>query len=384
MYCNGLLLVFLLAVFSCVNEDDFFSDTDSVEKITETTAMITVFNDLKKKDLEDSESSVCFSFKYPLVLGYSNNSTIQVNNFAGLLNIISNQAINFNLVGLQLPVEVVFRSSNTSYIIESEEDFIAILKECQIQTFRNEIDNLFNQCFKFGYPVLLRDKQKKETLINDESSFSRFLEDNGNEYQPDFKFPIEVLVAPEFNATEISSYYEFYEIINSCIGCIDARFQIESLTDNRYRFVPDFEIKEGYQLLFKINEQIHSEIIESTPFEKSFTPGEYNICIKALTPDCPNGKEFCKELIVEPICPEITIEYEEVSPQYTYRFIPVVTMLNEDVAVRWYLNNVFVKEELLSAEYVDIGLDQGTNTVCAEVKTENCPDGVQSCVEIRF
>ena len=380
-----MLLVFLLVAFSCVDDDAFFSDNNGIEKITATTAMVTMFDNLKNKGAGLNERDACFSFKYPLLLGYNNNSIIQVNNFTGLLDAISNQTVNFNLVGLQFPVEVIFQSKEASFIIKKEEDFIAVLKKCQIQTFRGEIDTLFGQCFKFNYPVLLRDKEKKEVVIDSESSFNRFLENNGNDYQPDFKFPIEVLVAPEFNAVKISSYYEFYEILNNCVGCFDARFQIESLTDNIYRFVPDFEIKEGYQLLFKINGEIHSEIVESAPFEKSFTPGVYNVCIRATTPDCPNGKEFCKELVVESICPEIIIDYyEEISSQYIYRFIPTVTMLNKDVIVSWYLNDVFVTEKLLSTEYVDIELNQGTNTVCAKVKTENCNEGVKSCVEVKL
>jgi len=30
-----------------------------------------------------------------------------------------------------------------------------------------------------------------------------------------------------------------------------------------------------------------------------FTPGTYEICIKAETPDCPLGTEFCLPLVVE-------------------------------------------------------------------------------------
>lgn len=345
--------------------------------------MMTVFNDLKTKDLGLSERDICFSFKYPLVLGYNNDSTIQINNFEGLLSAIANQNRNFYLTGLQFPVQVAYQNKDVLSVIEKEEDFITVLKECQIPTFRNEIDTLFKQCFKFSYPVLLKDKNNKDTIVDNENSFDRFLQDNGNEYQPDFKFPVEVLVAPKFTATKVSSYYEFYEIINNCIGCPDTKFQIESLANNRYRFVLNFEVKDGYRLFFIINEKIHGEIIDGNPFEKLLAPGDYDICIKAITPDCLNGKEFCKKLKVEPACPEIIIDYEEISPQHTtYRFTPRVTMLNEDVTVSWYLNNTFVKDELLSVGYVDIELDQGTNTVCADLKTENCPDGVRSCAEV--
>ncbi|MCX2761797.1 hypothetical protein [Aquimarina muelleri] len=379
-----MLLIFLLVVFSCVNDDDFFLDKDADKEITSTASMITVFNSLKNKDLELNESNVCFSFKYPLVLRYNNDSTIYVNDFEGLLRAIYSQDINFNLVGLRLPVEVFFQKTETSFILESEEDFVVLLKECEIQTFRDEINTLLNRCFKFDYPFLLRDKEKKETVIDDENGFKRFLENNGVEYQPDFKFPIKILVSPEFKAIKVLSYYEFYKVINNCVECPDISFQIESLSDNKYRFVPDFEIEEEDQLFLEINGEIDTQVMDDNSFEKSFSPGVYEICMKTRMPDCLGGKEFCKELIVEPICPEITFDYEEISSPYTYRFVPRVEVADKDITVSWYVNNVFVSDELLSFGYVDINLDQGSNTVCAEVKTINCPDGERSCIEVRL
>jgi hypothetical protein len=190
------------------------------------------------------------------------------------------------------------------------------------------------------------------------------------------------LVAPDFKKTKLSAYYDFYEVINNCVGCPDVRFEIDTLPNNKYRFTPNFEVGDNYEYLFKINEEIISDqTIDENPFIRQFYPGTYNICIKVVTPDCSNGKEFCKELNVAAICPEITYTYEKLTT-ILYRFTHSVTRIDRDVDIEWYVNDVFVKKELLSVEMVDIELSQGSNVVCAKIYTQQCPDGVKYCEEI--
>ncbi len=370
---------------SCVNDDTFFPDNTGSEKITSTTALITVLNDLKTRNevTDIVESDLCFTFKYPIILGYNNDSTIKINDFRGLIGATLSQSENFNIIGLQFPVEIVFRESNSVFRVENDEALVNVLRECQVKTFREDFNTLYRQCFKFEYPITLNDKEKNEITIDNDQGVDSFLLDQGVGYQPDFKFPIKISVAPDFKTTELSSYYEFYEIINDCVGCPDIRFEIKALSDNIYQFIPDIEIKDGYQLFFKINnEVIPDQVINGNSFTRQFYPGAYEVCIKAITPDCPDGIEFCKELVVEPICPEITYAYEQVLTSNIYRFTPSVVGLDGNVTIGWYVNDVFIKDELLSAQLVEIELSLGRNVVCARIETQQCPNGAQHCKEI--
>ncbi|PKV50107.1 hypothetical protein ATE84_2157 [Aquimarina sp. MAR_2010_214] len=376
------MLTLVMFVYSCVNDDSFFPDNIDA-KITSTTTIVSILNDIKTRNSVINEEDLCFAFKYPLMFGYNTDSTIRIDNFQGLLGVISGQSSNFNITGLQFPIQIVFKGTDKAFLVENESSFINVLRECEIKTFRDIFNHLYRQCFKFEYPITLSDKEDIEIKIDSKDDFNRFLTNQGANYQPDFKFPISILVAPDFKATQISTYYEFYEIINNCVGCPDIRFEIQHLQDNKYKFIPDIEIMEGYQLFFKINgEVIADQVIDGNPFIRQFTPGTYETCIKVVTPNCLNGTITCKEIVVEPICPEITFTNEQVSGTNTYKFSPSVTGESNDVTIRWYVNDVFIENSLLSAGIVEFDLDQGTNSVCAQVITANCPNGEQFCDEV--
>lgn len=380
-YYKSFVLILMVLLSSCVNDDSFFSDNTSSNEITSTTALITILNDIKTKN-PAVEDNLCFTFKFPLILGYNTSSTIQIDDFQGLIGVISAQSSNFNITGLRFPVEIVFKGTDNVSLIKDEESLISTLRECQIETFRDDFDTLYKQCFKFEYPVVLKTKEE-EIRIDDDDSFDRFLVNQGAGYQPDFKFPIKIKVAPEFDVKRVSTYYEFYEIINTCVGCPNARFEIEPLPNNVFRFSLNFEIGTGYEVVFKINEEVISDqSIDGSSFTRQFTPGRYQTCIKVITPDCPNGKETCKELVVEPICPGITFTHEQLAASTTYRFTPEVTGINGDINIAWFVNDIFIKNVLLTSEYVDFELEPGVNKICAKIETDQCPDGVQFCDEV--
>ncbi|WP_139062547.1 hypothetical protein [Aquimarina megaterium] len=381
-YCKGFILALVMFTYSCVNDDSFFPDSIDA-KITSTTTIVSILNDIKTRNSIVNEEDLCFTFKYPLIFGYNTDSTIRVDDYQGLLGVISGQSANFNITGLQFPVQIMFKGANSTILVENEDALINVLRECEIKTFRDVFNHLYRQCFKFEYPIVLNDKDNKEVDIDTEESFSRFLVDQGANYQPDFKFPISILVTPDLKPTRISTYYEFYEIINNCIGCPAIRFEIQPLQENEYRFIPDIEIMEGYQLFFKINgEVITDQVIDGNPFTRQFTPGTYETCIKVITTNCLKGTIACKEIVVEPICPVVTFTNERVTGTNTYKFNPSVTGVSNDVTIGWYVNEVFIENSLLSAGIVELDLDQGTNNVCAKVITPNCPNGQKFCDEV--
>ncbi len=379
----GSVFVFLLTMVSCVNDDSFFPD--ETETITSSITIVTIFNDINAKGATVSENELCFRFDYPIVLGYNNDSSIRIDNFQGLLNAISGQSANFNITGLQFPVEILIKGSNNLFTVKDETALLQLYKECELDTFRDDFVSLFRQCFKFDYPVILLNNEKEEQTFNDDETFDSFLRDQGIIYQPDFKFPINILVAPDFKSTTVSTYYEFYEVINKCVGCPDIRFDIKLLSNNSYQFTPDFEIKDGYEVFFKINGELITDVVlNGGVFTREFLPGTYDICIKIITPDCAQGNTVCKELVVENSCPNLQFEFEKEPGTLQYNFTANFIGINE-IQYDWKVDNQVVEVGDGGANGDNIFstyLTPGVHNVCITATPPLCPDGVEFCKEI--
>lgn len=94
-------------------------------------------------------------------------------------------------------------------------------------------------------------------------------------------------------------------VIEDAIVCPDLFFEIEQEGDTPgYNFYADFTGIEDVSYEWLINgEYIESEIADSNTKDDylyyQFASGTYQICIIAETPNCPNGIEYCKTLVVE-------------------------------------------------------------------------------------
>ncbi len=390
---SRIFLLALLTLFSsCVNDDSFFPE-ETGDSVTSTVAMVAFLNDINTKGDLVLENQLCFSFVYPIVLGYNTDSTIRVNSFSGLLDVIASQSTNFNIVGVEFPIEIKLAGSETSIKVDNEDALYDVLRECQLGTFRDDFGSLFRQCYKFEYPVTLFDDQRVETVLENEETFDRFLRDQRDNYQPDFKFPINVMVAPDFEVISISTYYEFYNIINNCVGCPDIQFTSEIIENPAtYRFVSNVQ-SDTALFFWSINNELVGDV-GSTIFEYDFFavldgsvpggPGTYEICLKIETQDCPQGKKVCKEIVVDSICPELRFEFEREPDTFSYNFVANFSGINE-TTYNWILDDQVVEDNDGGANGDNMFAFQftpGVHNVCISTETPLCPNGIEFCEEI--
>ncbi|MCK8522786.1 hypothetical protein M0D21_14490 [Aquimarina sp. D1M17] len=176
--------------------------------------------------------------------------------------------------------------------------------------------------------------------------------------------------------------------------CPDLFF--ESRTYERpstYKFIADFEGIERVHYEWFIDGELVEDSNANDPnyliwnFEE---PGVYEVCIKAETPDCPEGTSYCKEIRIEESdlsCPQVAFEKEmEPGTDGTYVFEAVIEGNDEVSEILWFVNGEHVEnptdqqggERVLVQEFAP-----GVYEVCLKVVTENCPDGVTYCKEIR-
>ncbi len=385
-YFKSCLLIILFTISSCVSDDGSFPENENNE-ITSTIAIVSLLNNFNSGNGTINENDLCFTFQYPITLGYNTTSTIKVDDFRGLLNVLSSQSTNFNVTGLQFPIEIKFKGSEIVTTVQNEDALFDVLKECEFDTFRDDFNELFRQCFKLDYPIVLKDNNSRDVTIDNEESFDQFFASQGNNYQPDFKFPITLLVGPNLERTLVSTYFQFYEVLSSCVGCPAIRFDIQQLPNNVYQFNTNFEAKPGYVLSLKINEEEISDFTldgNIVTITRELIPGSYNVCIKVVTPDCPNGKEVCDTLIVEPICPELLFTFSQQQGSFIYDFVaefPGFEQINYD----WVVDNEVVEagdggpngDNKYSTE-----LSFGKHEVCIRTETPQCPQGTEKCEEI--
>lgn len=380
-----------LLLNSCVDDDSFFPEENN-GVITNSSAVVTILNELRSIGPGFDQNQLCFKFVYPIYLGYNNDSSIRVDDFEGLINVIGAQSSNFNVTGLQFPFEVIFNTNDVPSTISNEDDFINLLRECEITTLRDDFDRFFNDCFKLDFPVTLLQNNAEEVLLNSADDFSTFYNMQAVNYQPQFKFPVTVLVAPNFEPVTINSYFGFYRVLDTCDRCPELSFASEPLNPVtlEYIFVADFadiELVETYSWL------IDGQFIENdgpanngdNRLEFQFNaPGTYRVCISSETPDCPQGVEFCKDIVVESFCPNLFFEFEQETGTLGYNFTANFEGIN-NINYEWVIDNEVIELDggVEGDNQLFSNLTPGEHIVCIKAETNACPGQLlEFCQEI--
>ncbi|WP_299437377.1 hypothetical protein [uncultured Aquimarina sp.] len=387
---STLLIVLLFS--SCVNDDSFFPE-ENTDRVISSTSLVTVLNSFNSGEIFPSESEQCFRFVYPITLGYNTDSTIRIDSYDGLVDVVSSQGINFNITGLQFPIKIVFKNTDTEVSIANETALLNILRECEFDTVRDEFDRFFNSCFKFDYPVILLNADGNETSIASDQEFLVFYQNQEITYQPDFKFPVNVLVAPNFDSTTIiDTYFGFFRLIESCESrCpqLDFNFEQTDIFNLGYRFEADFP---DLDAIGSYSWFINGEFIENDGpnnqgdnlLIRDFNaPGVYEVCIKTETAMCPEGVEFCKRIEVAAFCPELFFESQQQSGTLAYTFSSSFTGIDE-LNYEWFIDNQFVETDggIEGDNTLLSDLLPGVHEVCIRTETPSCPNGAEFCKEI--
>ncbi|KAA1246465.1 hypothetical protein [Aquimarina sp. RZ0] len=377
-YWKFLILAVLVLMSACVNDDSFFPE-ENIGEITSSIAVVTILDNFDSGTTFLSENEQCFKFVYPINLGYNTDSSIKINNYAGLISVISSQVVNFNITGLQFPVNVVINTNDSEVTIEDETALIEVLRACQFNTIRDDFDTFFNECFRFEYPVTLINSNDRGIVLESDQDFDSFFQNQGAAYQPTIKFPINLLVAPDFNPQSISTYFELYRIINACeTRCPELNFT--SNLNDPYNLAYTFEaIFPDLTTVGTYSWFIDDEFVEEDGPDnegdnllvRNFdAPGEYKICIKTENDTCP---EFCENIVVPELCTELFFEVNQdvAGVELTADFEGI-----SNITYQWVVNDQVVE--------VDGGADgnnrlipdigPGTHSVCIRATVPSCPN----------
>ncbi|WP_299214482.1 hypothetical protein [uncultured Aquimarina sp.] len=162
---------------------------------------------------------------------------------------------------------------------------------------------------------------------------------------------------------------------------------------NKYKFIADFPGIEETPYEWFINGELvenDNQNDDNYLFWEFNEPGRYEVCIKSETPDCPNGASYCKVIEVEEIeerCPEVSFVKEmEPGTTGTYVFEAQIEEIDAATEIQWYINGDLIEnptDQQGGARVLTYQFEPGVYEVCLKVFTEDCPDGVIYCKEIR-
>ena len=466
-------------IVSCVNDDTTISTTNEPALYDQSIHLVSVLNDFSKNIAQQPETDQCFSFKYPIKLSYNTDATVELNSYAGLRTAITNQSDNFNIVGLVFPIEILFYETSTMLKITSENEFLEVLNNCRIRSFRTEFDEFYNRCFDLDFPFSILQSKDQPTVINTSQEFNAFLQNQQTGFQPVFDFPITLIDKETQVKRTVATYYEIYQTINSCPDifelCSAYDFSVESTSSleltytfersnptsiefspytwsvdgvavksdggasgnnlleysfsqpgfytvciasqeaclGTTQFCKEIEVPEYCAPLSFISSQetnslesnftadftdrdalqyswfIDGVLIEANDgcllgdnvFNFTFAPGFYNVCIEAVSVSCPQGMQYCMQIEVAPICPQLEFTYEKLLLLPLYSFTADFPEKN-DVTYSWYIDNVFIEEDgggVGGDNVMQYNLLVGVYEVCIRYQSPECPDGIEFC-----
>ncbi|MDH7444266.1 hypothetical protein [Aquimarina sp. 2201CG14-23] len=122
----------------------------------------------------------------------------------------------------------------------------------------------------------------------------------------------------------------------------------------------------------------------------TYNPGTYNVCIKAETPDCPNGAEFCKEIVIEDenneSCPNLAYSREGDYLIADFEGIDTLGFYAWQVTGEPLDNESIIENEGLDFQgdnkFLLTNLQPGTYTICLISESTTCTQAEPFCKEI--
>jgi hypothetical protein len=276
LYKNLLVsLIIIVFIFSsCKNEDSII---DTVQEANQSTSLVIAMGELASHFndegvLIEGENPVgnilfdfCFDFVYPITLVYNNDSQITIENFEGLIAILTSQSETLFVNGIAFPFQVEVLDEDGIMVIQTisnETDFLELLENCDFdfdcdcnaefdpvcveilvqngESFIVEFPNtcyaecegftksdyvdcegldtggeFINDCFIFNYPISLI-SEGITTVINSNEEFDNYIFSTSNN-SFDFVYPFNVTLVNDSVLT-ISNETDFVDLLVLCDG----------------------------------------------------------------------------------------------------------------------------------------------------------------------
>ncbi len=190
-----------------------------------------------------------------------------------------------------------------------------------------------------------------------------------------------------------TSYCKIIEIEEIDKDCPEIRFvkEIDPEVERGYIFEADIpEIDQVSEIRWYINGEIVENPTDSNEenrvLRRQFEPGKYEVCLKVITENCPDGVLFCKEIWVgEDKCPDLKFIAEQDGDNPAYYFQVEFEGADNYEWLGWFINGEFVDDSNFGDNnrfYYQF--EPGVYEVCLKTETPDCPEGTFYCKVIEI
>ncbi len=385
----SFLLLFVWALSGltgCIDVDELDFPEDRTDEIVKTLDIFTLLNFYSNTD----RPSNCFSVVFPFELAYNSGIIINIDDLSGLNEAIENQSNTFYIEGVILPVLV--NKNGVLSSIDTEAELTELLKTCEVPQLADYLSDFKSQCFELVFPITL--VNNLDTMVVDNNDIYHNLKGSlGNEFEPEFLFPLEVEVFGTDELVTITNYYQLLQLFNQCVPCPEGSILISPEYDGRYTFKAIYD-KVDAPISYKwyINEDFIREgtVSSDDSLVLELPEGEFEICLQSFNPDCIAGDFSCRFLKVERPCPVLFYnkEVRDGNPSL-YHFFADFALQNE-ISYSWVvykdINTFITFENEIPGEgdgKFSYEFTPGSYRVCLEKEgvNQNC-QLAQYCTEI--
>ncbi len=379
----NILTLYFMAI-SCVGDDGLFEKEIASLNMTKSITIVTVLHNLRITEMANEEE-LCFRFDYPLSLGYNTGASISISDFKGFKEMVFSQTPSFNVSKINFPFTIRPASSDLSIEVTNEKQFNTLISECNFKTLRKEVDRSLNICFDYNYPITLLDTSDIPKNIPNQVALTTFLTNQGEDYQPHHEFPIEINILSTKETKKIHSYFELFNILNSCNtiveNCPEATLVATSVTEDQNEFTFKTTTLPEASYEWYLNDQLLPDQTTSFYRAPKFTPGDYEIrviitynreeCIATTT------SASVKVTALE-ACPEIS--YMKTAIDSVFLLAEISEPNTDDRSYIWLVDNVIIDPQTLNPNPNDQsdralflpGLEDGTHEICVKSKSIYC------------
>ncbi|WP_196889147.1 hypothetical protein [Aureivirga sp. CE67] len=209
-YLKSSLAFLLLTVFvftSCNNDDDTQVQQIETVSVKKSEGLRTFLNVIKNLNLQNAnartttDDELCFDFVYPITLGYNDGSTVEVESLNHLIEVLTDETEDLYIEGINFPFDIVFAADDNVMTVESEEDIISALENCEYM--EDEED-----CFTIQFPI--------NVIIGNETVEFTSMEDLYQEIEYEIVFPITVIDNETGEEIIVENYDQLDELEEMC------------------------------------------------------------------------------------------------------------------------------------------------------------------------
>ncbi len=372
-----------------------FKDSDSLQTLTDENDLFRIIDDCDftslREDIEDF-SEDCFEFVFPITLRSEVGREQSIASEQALEGFIDNQNDTYQ-PDFVFPIRVEIAAGEVKTVstyFELYEVMDTCGRACPQLAFTIEDSSPFEleYTFEADFPTI--------DVLDTYSWFidGELVKEDGVTNQGDhilvhsFEAPATYEVCIQTTTADCATGAEFCKMVEVEEVCPELFFEaVRKPGTVPFVFTADFEGDDEiiYQLLIDGEFIANGGADMGNIFERVLEAGTHTVCIKATTvASCPQGVEFCKEIVYNPLCPDLFFS-KELDPNGNDSYVFTASFVGiEETMYSWTVDGDPIEQDggANGDNKFLFQFASGEYEICIKAETADCPEGAEFCEQI--